>query len=112
MRKALYLLFVLALCLSLCACSNKSTPSGKYYFETSNDAYYQFNSNNKCYLHVSYGGVTAKSEYLYTINEDDEPEGVFVIHITDVDSNSSHKLIYDANDDCIWDPEFGFFNKK
>ena len=109
MRKALYMLFVLALCLSLFACGNKGTPSGKYYWETSSSAYYQFDGNNKCYLYVN---SSTRCEYLYTVNEDDDPEGVFVIHITDVSSDSSHKLIYDTNTDCVWDPDLGFFYKK
>lgn len=109
MKKTLSLALAFVLCLSLCACGSKK-PSGKYYWETSSEAYYQFEGNNKCYLYIN--GGQQSCEYLYTINENDDPEGVFVIHITDVNSSASHKLIYDANKDSIWDPDLGNFTKK
>lgn len=110
MKRFTSLLLALMICLSLCACGTSNSPSGKYYWESANDTYYEFKDSSNCYLvSSSIGRVT----YKYVVNEDSELlENTFVIHISDVSSNSSHKLVFDKNNDTIWDPEFGLFSKK
>ncbi|MBQ3560244.1 MAG: hypothetical protein IJM98_09545 [Oscillospiraceae bacterium] len=88
-------------------------PSGKYYYELLDSVYYEFDGEDNCYL-VS-EGTNAKTSYLYVFDKNatyEGAEGIFVIHISDVNSGGSHKLVYDSFEDTIWDPDFGIFEKK
>jgi len=113
MRKIISLLLALTILFMLCACgSSSSTLSGKYYWEDASGVYYEFDGNDNCYL-VNEG--VGKVSYLYVYNEDETYEGldgIYVVHISDVNSNCTHKLVYDSNENTVWDPDLGIFSKK
>ena len=88
-------------------------PSGKYCYELLDSVYYEFDGEDNCYL-VSESN-NAKTSYLYVFDKNatyEGAEGIFVIHISDINSGGAHKLVYDSIEDTIWDPDFGIFEKK
>ena len=133
MKKLLALILAFVMLLSVCGCGKAQTeenvvsdgddlketvntsqgPSGKYYYELLDSVYYEFDGEDKCYL-VSESN-NAKTTYLYVFDKNatyEGAEGVYVIHISDINSGGSHKLVYDSIEDTIWDPDFGIFEKK
>jgi len=133
MKKMLALILAVVMMLSVCGCGKAQTeendvsngddleetvntsqgPSGKYYYELLDSVYYEFDGEDNCYL-VSESN-NAKTSYLYVFDKNatyEGAEGIFVIHISDINSGGSHKLVYDSIEDTIWDPDFGIFEKK
>ena len=133
MKKILALVLAFVMMLSVCGCGKAQTeendvsngddlektvntsqgPSGKYYYELLDSIYYEFDGEDNCYL-VSESN-NAKTSYLYVFDKNatyEGAEGIFVIHISDINSGGSHKVVYDSIEDTIWDPDFGIFEKK
>ena len=86
MKKLVALLLVVVSLLSLCACSGSAKLRGKYYSDDIDGVYYEFDGDDTCYLTIP---GTGKVEYRYVVN-DDEENGTYVIHISDISSSSSH----------------------
>jgi len=108
MKRIIALLLVAVCIFGLCACSGFAKLDGKYYSDDIDGVYYEFDGDDTCYLTVPGAG---KVEYRYVVNEDEE-NGTYVIHISDTNSSSGHKLIYDSNQDSVYDFEIGNFSKK
>ena len=119
-RRIVLLLLCVCFTMSMCACGASSAePSGKYYGEEFDEGvYYEFDGESTCYLCIE--SQNMKVEYKYVVNEEDVGEAVdndgvthktYVVHITDVNSSNSHKLVYDSTDDTIYDFDFGLFSK-
>jgi len=108
MKRLVALLLAVACILGLCACSGAEKLKGKYYSDDIDGVYYEFDGDDTCYLVIPGAG---KAECRYVVNEDEE-NGIYVVHISDTNSSSSIKLIYDSNQDSVYDSEFGNFSKK
>ena len=92
---------------------SSSGPFGRYYYESLDGVYYEFDGEYDCYFVLE--SMNAKTSYLYVFDENatyEGAEGIFVIHISDINSDGAHKLVYDSIEDTIWDPDFGIFKKK
>ena len=108
MKRLIALLLIAACIFGLCACGRSPKLKGKYYSDTIDGVYYEFDGKNTCYLVIN---SSSKAEYRYTVNKDAE-NGTYVVHISDVNSSASHKLIYDSNKNSVYDFEIGNFSKK
>lgn len=118
-KRMALLLLSMFLIMNMCACGASGEPSGKYYSEEfGKEVYYDFVDDSTCHLVIESQSMQVK--YKYVINEEDVGEVVddegtthttYVVHITDVSSNASHKLVYDSTEDIIYDLDFGLFSK-
>lgn len=112
------LLLIMFLLIGMRSCGRSSEPSGKYYSEELDGIYYEFDGKSTCYLYVENGSKRVR--YKYVVNKEDVDEVMdkdgdihktYVVHITDVNSSGSHRLVFDSHDNAVFDPDFGLFIK-
>ena len=120
LKKALplFLALVMVICaiFTITSCSSSPKLSGKYYHETLDNVYFEFDGKNNCKLVTSFN----EAHYVYTINdevheiEDDQGKihKTYTVHISDTNSSSVQKLVYDSYTNTILDLELGTFSKK
>ena len=110
MKKFVSMLLVIVMLVSLCACG-KPKLSGKYYWESSSDIYYEFDGKNNGLL---YGEGIGYVNYVYTVSNEtyEGLDGIYIVHLSDTNSSAGHKVVWDSNVDSIWDPDVGSFYKK
>ena len=112
------LLLIMLLLIGIRSCGRSSEPSGKYYSEEIEGVCYEFVGNSTCYLYNEYGNKRLR--YKYVVNKEDvdkvmDKDGdihkTYVVHITDVDSGDSFRLVFDSHDNAVFDPGLGLFIK-